>query len=340
MAARRDDLRREISALHKALLDDPVAAEREAIGATLEATTAELHRLDATHVDAGPVQLGVNVAGWEAAAKSALALHEALPCAAARRAIETAANADAERSGVLAGSAACLAAGAHAGCVFKSAPWCPELRAGVMFDEIATSITNGRIERREATLLRLHFRRGAGRVPLRPHDATNVAQAIAARRPAKISPGAGNDAVLVAPVALRGNETIAVFYGPTGVGKTLAACYLVARFGGVYLTMPDLAGVGQDPSLPTRAQLRAAKVLVIDQVGREHAVSEHSAAMLEWIMDKRYAAEELTVLVGNFASPREFEDRYDGDGSDGQGVIGDRMRGGGVYVALRGKSLR
>jgi hypothetical protein len=347
--SRRNELKREIAEL-QAKIDDPETPRDDVreLRVQVDARVTELRTLQQASPIEPPQEAAVlagllDVKAYERAGQRAAELVAALPCAGARVDLEAADERGDDAAAVaaaIAGAAACDAAGARATCGWSKYGWCSQKRVDELYETVDANIKAGRLPEREAKLLRAHFTRGRGRSPLRHHDALRVARAIHARRSATIAPGGGDHGVLAAPVTLRGDEVLFVFHGPTGAGKTLAAAYLVARMGGIYVTSYDFVEAGMRPELPTKAQLEAAPVLVIDQVGREHSVSEHGPTMFERVGDARYAAERITIFIGNFAAARDFEDRYDGADADGEGVIADRMRGAGAYVAFRGKSLR
>lgn len=116
--------------------------------------------------------------------------------------------------------------------------------------------------------------------------------------------------------------------GPTGIGKTVAACYAIAKLGGIYARAYALSRPGFDVEAAQSVAL-----LVLDQSGREHVgPSAFGLAALEEIIDGRYAARLPTVLIGNLTQP-QFDARYDE-------IIAERMRGDGQWVQLDGASLR
>ncbi len=124
--------------------------------------------------------------------------------------------------------------------------------------------------------------------------------------------------------ALSGDEVLVVLAGNLGVGKTVAASYAVAHLGGRYTTAYDWTAPRE------LAPLEEARVLVVDQLGREYA-SEYVLTQLERVVHKRHAARRLTLLVGNLT--RKQFSRY-------QGVIEDRLRERGAFLEFGGASLR
>jgi DNA replication protein DnaC len=97
--------------------------------------------------------------------------------------------------------------------------------------------------------------------------------------------------------ALEATTLCALLLGPTGVGKTEAAHYLVRHARACWLRAIDLAsaerryGLGRgEPEEFDRA--KAAKVLVIDDVGHERDTS----ALFD-VLDHRYSAGRATVVT-------------------------------------------
>jgi hypothetical protein len=240
-----------------------LTTERDALVATSRQLDQAIRALEETDQARATKAAGSNL---EASLKSLVARLQVvedeadrLPCALARAAATAAAgNQSSTARAWVQGARACDEAGARgAGCRFQTAPWCSAARADELYEAVAKNIGNacppapagsfaGRIAAKHRRLLTAHFRRGQDRQPLDPKgfDSFAVAEGFYARRQATVTTRAGD-------VALTGLETALVFYGPTGTGKTLAACYLLARWGGVYMTAYDLAGVGQDPTCPS-----------------------------------------------------------------------------------------
>ena len=137
------------------------------------------------------------------------------------------------------------------------------------------------------------------------------------------------DALLAVQRALGGGCSFLALAGDRGNGKTVAACYALAKRGGTYLTAYQLSRPGVDLD----AIKAGASVLVVDQLGRENVgASGFFLAQLEELVDAFYASQRLVILVGNLRRP-EFEARY-------QGIIADRLRGDGEFVWVEGASLR
>lgn len=122
---------------------------------------------------------------------------------------------------------------------------------------------------------------------------------------------------------------LVVFNGDVGRGKTVAACYLIGRFGGAYTKAARI--LRKDFDL---AQAEAVAVLVVDQLGREDLGKEEwgNLAKIEDLIDTRYAARLTTVLCANL-SRADFDLRY-------QRVIADRLKGHGEWHQFEGPSYR
>jgi hypothetical protein len=134
-------------------------------------------------------------------------------------------------------------------------------------------------------------------------------------------------APLSAPRArLVGNEVLVVMAGNVGVGKTVAASYVVAHLGGRYTTAYEWVRPGLELE-----PLRTARVLVVDQLGREY-LSEYVVTQLEDVIHKRHAARRLTLLLGNLDG-QDLLARY-------QAVIADRLKERGAFLEFGGQSLR
>lgn len=144
-------------------------------------------------------------------------------------------------------------------------------------------------------------------------------------------------------VTLVGNEWLLVMSGLPGCGKSLAAAYAIARFGGMWLKARALNNVKLDLSDYGKAGL-----LVIDDLGTEWAgetrfVTDRAAGLLE----ERYDAKRRTIITTNLRrrrrkvedasldteEPPQFVERY-GERTD------DRARDRGRFVVLTEGSLR
>lgn len=128
-------------------------------------------------------------------------------------------------------------------------------------------------------------------------------------------------------ITVTGSEVLVAMVGSRGVGKTLAASYVIANLGGRIVSSYRFArpGLEMDPLIEQRG------ALVIDQLGREYAKSDWSLAQLEEVIVERHARRRLTLLVANMT--REQFARY-------EGVIEDRFNEDGAFVVIYGQSRR
>lgn len=107
-------------------------------------------------------------------------------------------------------------------------------------------------------------------------------------------------------------KPILVLLSGVGAGKTVAAAWLIARTGGSYAKMRDVAnlyraGFGEDAE---RFQsLVTARTLVIDELSTERDVDLGRAALNE-LIDERGAHDRTTLLIAN-RTRRELAERYD-----------------------------
>ncbi len=219
------------------------------------------------------------------------------------------------------GSLACSAARA-----FETCNWldvrdvCPRARIDLAYGMAMDRMQRGGVEAREHELIAADLQRRK-RVPLDDTAALRVVRAVLS--------GNGESVPLSPPVAVRKREVLIALGGPRGVGKTVAACYAIAVKGGRYLTAYQFARPGLDID-----EIKALSgVVVIDQLGRENVgQSAFGLASLEEVIDSRYAGMRTTILCANMTR-EQFEPRY-------QGILADRLSGGGLWVSLTGKSLR
>lgn len=309
-----------------------LATERDDLVARGRALDAQVQQLRAaaagTATSADAQRLGISLAALEAAAAAALPDLNALACSSHRaraQACQEAGDADGAGLAQAAGAITCERNSAQHQCRYAAADWCPRRVAGALHLAAADRLAAAGAPP-DATQLVLGHLRYQQRVPLQPHDSYQVMRAFLERNAATVATKAG-------VVQLRGTERVLCLHGYTGLGKTVAACYALARLGGVYLTAYDLGGVGQDPAVPNRQQLRQAPVVVVDQVGRAWSQG-YVQQVMEWLIDARYDSRTgLTILCGNFLAPADFE-------RDADEIIASRMAKAGKYVLCVGDDLR
>lgn len=144
---------------------------------------------------------------------------------------------------------------------------------------------------------------------------------------------------------------ILVLGGPTGVGKTAAACHALVRHesGGVFVRADQICATprtGHSSAEERWERWLKCSMLVIDDAGTENARSD----LLRSLLRARYDAGLVTLVTTNLPR-RRFAEVYLVDDHDrladrlinaqGRGV-GDAVGQGGLdwYVALDGESLR
>lgn len=233
----------------------------------------------------------------------------------------------------------CESARAFEGCKWAVADAvCPRKRALELFDTVKANLdappASLRVPAREAALI-LAAVAPRYREPLWTLDALKVVRGVLTRKRCKVDLEDGaevNSDGQLAPgaVHLTGAETLFGLGGNQGRQKTVAACYAVARLGGIYTRAPmwtRRGAVDVDDAIK-------APVLVIDQFGREHfGDSAWALSQFEDAIDARLAARRMTFLVGNITYER-FCDRLRDT------TIVDKLRDDGVFVEFAGESIR
>jgi DNA replication protein DnaC len=136
-----------------------------------------------------------------------------------------------------------------------------------------------------------------------------------------------------------GTSSIMVLAGGVGVGKTIAAAWIMTQipqpFGARrFRHISELATTGLyggDDDKKERATLKSCKVLVLDDVGTEH-LTDTFQTLLDGLMNARYEDDGATVLTTNLTS-EQFLSRY------GKRIY-DRLRGRGQWYDIAHESLR
>jgi DNA replication protein DnaC len=134
----------------------------------------------------------------------------------------------------------------------------------------------------------------------------------------------------------RGACPILALLGGPGVGKTVAAAWLLLSEGGRYVTAGELARLSRADWGDERAahdRLLASRVLVVDELGTEgeRAAAAATQAIHE-VVDQRQSSSRLTLLIGNIGRA-ELRQRYDARTID-------RLRAVAKIVELSGESMR
>lgn len=317
------------------MTDEAFARTPEQIVADRERLKAEVEELKQKDAVGGGVPLVLTkprqvLGPLDEAIRSALAKAEgvearrrALPCWVAVEA----GNDDA-------GIDACEAARAHEQCEFREIyAACPRLREPELYDRVAHNLSRGNVEERERSRILLAARR-RDRKALLDVDALQVVRGVLRRKRMRVPLEDGAEVMhggelRPSELFLTGAEVLLVLAGNPGRGKTMAACYAIGLRGGEY----TVAGQWARPGLSLES-LKTTPVLVVDQLGREHAGerSDFMRAQLEEVLDARYAGKRLSICVGNI-DYAQFCTRY-------ERVIVDRLAGDGVFALLSGPSMR
>jgi DNA replication protein DnaC len=134
-----------------------------------------------------------------------------------------------------------------------------------------------------------------------------------------------------------GGKTMMLLGGPSGVGKTIAACVAAWRVGGS-VRFVDAIDVAQHSAFDAEFwnDLGRCNALVIDDLGSEPLDEKGwGAANVLSVFTKRYNSQRLTWVTLNLSIEKFFV-RYGQDG----GRLRDRLRECGRYIKVGGKSLR
>jgi DNA replication protein DnaC len=148
----------------------------------------------------------------------------------------------------------------------------------------------------------------------------------------KLEPSAALDTVRrwAAYQASRGDKCVLALLGDMGRGKTIAAAWLLAAEGGLYIEAEELSRLHAAKWGDERVRFERicrAGVLVVDELGTE----EDSRAALRDVVNRRQG-KRLTLLLGNL-SREDFQKRLDPR-------TWDRLRTCAVIAEVQGDSMR
>ncbi len=233
---------------------------------------------------------------------------------------------------------------------FQTCKWvhsssaCPRTRAEERYVTIVRNFSAPPVDVRvpeNETKIIMAAARLSDRVPLWKLDALQVVRSVLERKRVALALTNGAEVRtnkldpehperIAKKVYLVGTEVLIVLGGNQGRGKTLAACYAIARNGGIYTRSPQWTRRGE---IDVRSAIQA-PVLVIDQFGREYfGDSRWALSQLEDVIDARsQSSSKLTFLVGNIRY-ETFRERLKDT------TIADRVDLG-VFVELGGDSVR
>lgn len=123
------------------------------------------------------------------------------------------------------------------------------------------------------------------------------------------------EALTLARRMLTSTESILlVLSGGTGCGKSTSCACVLANAGGLWVHAPDLARPDFKGDEETRREslddrMRAAKILVLDDVGIEHSPSGYAASRICDVLEFREAHNRKTIVTTNLAGA-EFKTKY------------------------------
>jgi DNA replication protein DnaC len=105
---------------------------------------------------------------------------------------------------------------------------------------------------------------------------------------------------------------VMVLVGDTGVGKTVAAAWLLLELGGMYVTAEEMRKRATSKHRDDRTwfeKVLGSKVLVVDDVGTERDLEDARVALYEVVNARQGLHRGWTLILGNLA--REvFRERY------------------------------
>jgi hypothetical protein len=179
------------------------------------------------------------------------------------------------------------------------------------------NLTDAKVPRNEYDLLMAHWRKEK---PLKPSAAIMAVSAWLDGKAWVVEE-------TLATGSIAAGARILVLSGPTGVGKTLAACYGIGKIGGRYTTAYPFARIN---GVVVDELIGVAGLLCIDQLDFDGAgVPAYAAQQIREVLDRRFAERRRTVLCANM-SRADFATVF-------KQTMVDRIGG---WVALQGESMR
>lgn len=101
-------------------------------------------------------------------------------------------------------------------------------------------------------------------------------------------------------------------YGPTGRGKTVAAAWLLATEGGLYVSVAELCKRVTSShwrDTPWADRVLRSRVVVLDDVGTEQ--DDGRAAMFEFVNRRQGLTRAMTLITSNLTGREDFLQRYE-----------------------------
>jgi IstB-like ATP binding protein len=134
---------------------------------------------------------------------------------------------------------------------------------------------------------------------------------------------------------LAGNPTkFLMLLGEKGLGKTVAAAWAIAEYGGYYLSGPGLRALAESThwgDRDRRENVLNARLVVLDDMGTEDLTGP-TMSYFNQLINERQGARFMTLITGNIKAG-DLEERYDERAAD-------RIIHQGTIFELTGDSLR
>lgn len=122
--------------------------------------------------------------------------------------------------------------------------------------------------------------------------------------------------------------SVLILAGSVGVGKTVAASYVISQVGGISMYSPDL----QEAFVNNRCEaLKTTNFLLIDDFGVEYK-KEFLYSKLDALIHHRHKDMRATIITTNLTD-EEFKEEY-------KGRISSRIREWGYFVNVLGEDMR